>query len=1089
MTIRKPEFVDNRDGNTLVEALRQHLDDLDYALVLPVELSIATGYFNPGGFALIAKQLERLPKVRLLLGAEPYVPPRTVKCKPGEQAVDAWWASQLKRALKDNEEGILGDRDLIPFLPSEEKNIQRLLEWLDTDRVEVRRYTKKFLHGKAFIFSTSEGVIAGSSNFTQAGLTSNLELNLGRYDPTPVAQVRKWFDELWEEAEPYDLAELYQARFAEYPPYLIYLRFLWERYSDELEEEEEEVGRIRLTEFQRDGVWRAERQLEKYHGTIIADGVGLGKTFIGGELIRSRVEDLRQRVLLIAPAALRDGTWERFANRFQLHIESVSFEQFADDVQFGGEHPYLKNSIKDYSLVVIDEGHAFRNPDTRRAAALRKFLMGKPPKDVVFMSATPVNNSLWDLYYVIMYFAGHDAAFSQDGIVSLKKRFNKAMEYDPHELSPDILFDLLDVCTVRRTRTFVKKWYKGARIPGPDGVDIPIAFPTPELRTIKYEFEDIMPELFDRLETALAPPEGIKPEITMARYLPDWYKIEEGENRMQQFALSGLIRSGLLKRFESSIYAFHRTLRRLVDAHRAFLATMDKGYVATAEMLSEYDPEVWDSEEFDELVERYDTTEPVSLFKAGQLREDVANDLRVFEELLEMAELVKPEDDPKLEALIEYLAEITEQAEKDAATEADYRDFRKVAIFSTFVDTVDWIETYIREKIENDPRLEVYRGRTVSTSGKGSRLGVTPQEALYGFVPISSEAPEHLAEDRFDILVSTDVLSEGQNLQQARHVINYDLPWNPMRLVQRHGRLDRIGSRHRRVYIGCFFPEKRLDAILELEGRIRYKLAQAAASIGVESEVIPGSDTSEIVFAETREEIERLSKNDPTLLKNAGEDPHAHSGEEYRQQLKNAMDEWGKQIRSLPAAAGSGFSGAQRAGATFCARVGDRVYYRFVPFDGGEIEGDTLRCLAVISCDKDTTLDLPDDIRGKLYEMWERARHDIYEEWMELTDPRNLQEKVRPVFERAIDHLRKYPPSDISQEKIDRAVDSLRAPWQRRIENTLRTLMKEEAHGTAKSLAIIELVDELGLQPLIPPEPLPDIEEDEVDLVCWMVTT
>ena len=129
-------------------------------------------------------------------------------------------------------------------------------------------------------------------------------------------------------------------------------------------------------------------------------------------------------------------------------------------------------------------------------------------------------------------------------------------------------------------------------------------------------------------------------------------------------------------------------------------------------------------------------------------------------------------------------------------------------------------------------------------------------------MPVSSDAPPGRDEDRFDILISTDVLAEGVNLQQCRNIINYDLPWNPMRLVQRHGRIDRIGSPHSDVYMWCFFPDRQLDELLNLEERIRRKLAQAAASIGVESEVIPGGRTGEVVFSQTRTEIESLRRED-----------------------------------------------------------------------------------------------------------------------------------------------------------------------------------------------------------------------------------
>ena len=160
-------------------------------------------------------------------------------------------------------------------------------------------------------FAEDEGLISGSSNFTGAGLTTNMELNLGRYDPTPVRQVKQWFDDLWGESEAFDMASIYDVRYGKYDPYLIYLRVLWELYGDELQEEQLASGRIPLTNFQNDGINRAKAILEKYNGVLIADGVGLGKTFIGGEVLREVAEDKRQRALLICPAALRDGTWAR----------------------------------------------------------------------------------------------------------------------------------------------------------------------------------------------------------------------------------------------------------------------------------------------------------------------------------------------------------------------------------------------------------------------------------------------------------------------------------------------------------------------------------------------------------------------------------------------------------------------------------------------------------------------------------------------------------------------------------------------------------------------------------------------------------
>jgi len=232
--------------------------------------------------------------------------------------------------------------------------------------------------------------------------------------------------------------------------------------------------------------------------------------------------------------------------------------------------------------------------------------------------------------------------------------------------------------------------------------------------------------------------------------------------------------------------------------------------------------------------------------------------------------------------------------------EDDTRDKRKVIIFSYFADTAAWIKQYLETRLAEERELAPYRGRMVAVSGTDAIQGIGREEAVFGFVPKSSEAPSGADEDRFDILIATDVLAEGVNLQQARHIINYDLPWNPMRLVQRHGRIDRIGSPHKDVYIRCFFPDQRLDALLELEARIRRKLAQAAAAVGVENEVIPGAATGDRVFAETREEIEALRREQASLFETAGEDPNAHSGEEYRQEIRKGLERFGDAIKIFP---------------------------------------------------------------------------------------------------------------------------------------------------------------------------------------------
>ena len=707
---------------------------------------------------------------------------------------------------------------------------------------------------------------------------------------------------------------------------------LWERYGAELEEEQEEDPGLRLTTFQNDGVFRAKGMLRDYNGVLIADGVGLGKTFVGGELLREVVQDRRQRALLVAPASLRDGIWRRFADQHQLYMEMVSFEQLASDGRLspnGGPSHLRARNINDYALVLIDEAQAFRNPDTDRAAALRKLLQGTPPKHLVLMSATPVNNSLWDLYYLLNYFVKQDAAFADKGITSLKERFRTAEAENPDELRPDVLFDILDAVTVRRTRNFVKRYYPNDRIPGPDGADVPISFSRPHVKKVgDYELESAMPGFLADFEEALMPERG-DPLLDLARYSPSRY-LRQTPDEQREAALVGLLRSGLLKRLESSAHALASTASKMARGHRTFLDALDQGVVLTARGIDEW-RETDTDEVLDQLLAEGDA-EPTAEYDVPDLRRQVQPDLQLLEDFAQRAGSVERRSDPKLKVLVRELASIARQANEDGLDEEDIRNKRKVIIFSYFADTIRWIEEHLSQEVRRNPQLAPYRGRFVTVGGgPQSPGGVLREDAIYGFAPETSEAPAGRDEDRFDILITTDVLAEGQNLQQCRNVINYDLPWNPMRLVQRHGRIDRIGSKHNHVHIRCFFPDKELDRLLDLEARVRSKLAQAAASVGVESEVIPGGAVSDVVFANTRGEIEALRREDADLFENAGEDPVAHSGEEYHQELRKVLETRGEEIQGLPWASGAGFRGGAERGHFFCSRVGERLFLSVRP--------------------------------------------------------------------------------------------------------------------------------------------------------------
>jgi len=1081
----KPLFIDNRDGNTLARVIVGHLAALRREGRTPSEMCVASCYFNPQGLELIAEEARHVPRIRLLLGADPTPEAMRPRREPKDPREPEFTLRRVAQGLSDLERGMRRDRDLLPFDFAEDRSIRDLVDFLRSGRIEVRRYEGHFLHAKAFLFRGEErGILAGSANLTRAGLQTNLELVLGHHEDPLVARVEEWFESLWEEAVPFDLAAIYAELLAEVSPYLVYLKVLWHLYHVELEEEEKETGRIPITTFQKHGVWRARKILEKYGGVLIADGVGLGKTFTAGEIIgayRAR----RQRVLLVCPASLRDTTWERFLNDHQLLVECLSYEELANDLQLGGDRSHLKNLLDDYALVVVDEAHNYRNPDTpKRAEILRRLLAGKR-RDVLFLTATPVNNSLWDLYHLLRFFMKQDAWLSDRGVLSIRERFEQAMREDPFDLNPDLLYPIIDATTVKRTRRFIKKHYASDLIRGPDGRLAPIRFPTPVASSIGYDLDALLPGFFARLEEILMP-EGGHPLLRMARYQPERYMPGMvGEH--DDTALVGLLRSALLKRFESSSEAFRLTVGRMIGEHEAFLDALSRGFVVRKEFFRELSAAEAEGE-IDEILEGTEHAEDARAYDVAGLEADVRSDLAILREMASEAAKVLPEGDPKLAALVEELVSIAKQAEEEAIDEEDARQKRKTLVFSHYEDTIDWIEERLRRVIECDERLAAYRGRVASVSGEEVRRGVSREKALHGFAPISTGAPPQDAEDRFDLLLSTDVLAEGMNLQQCRNVVNYDLPWNPMRLVQRHGRVDRIGSLHEKVFLRTFFPDAELDALLNLEERVRRKLAQAAASVGVEEAPIERGATGEQTFAETRAEIEKLHREDPSIYEAGGTEGAAQTGEEYRQELRRAVEKYGARIRSLPWRAGSGMRKGERDGHLFCAAVGERVYLRFVPREPeGEIIGELGTCLRMIECTEETQRVLSNETALAAYDAWARASRSIFDAWTFETDPANLQPKIRKLNREVAAFLRGNPPADIERDRLHRCLDAVESPWPRREENQLRLAWEREfATAAERARHLVEEVERIGAEPYRAPEPLPPIEQHEIRLIAWM---
>ena len=716
--IAQPDFIDNRDGNNLAQALEAALgagtDGVRESADPPDQVRIATAFFNPTGFAKIVECLPPLPAVPLLLGAD-LSGDSVGERRKLEETETMFERRRMRARLNGMDEVLRRERNQLPFNRTSGAALRTPIAALRAGNMEVRRYEKTFLHAKAYIFTADhgaygkpDGIIAGSSNLTGAGLTRNLELNLGRYDRPTVEKASRWFDDLWDEAEPYDLSEVFEAALRPRTPWEIFIRVLWQLYGDEVDEDATADQNLPLTSFQKHGVARALRLIQDTGGALVADEVGLGKTFVAGEVLQI-YRERRQRALLVCPAALRDTTWRKFLTRFELFVECLSFEQLASDRQLrDAQRPravqeHLQRPLDEYQLVVVDEAHNYRNPDApTRAGVLRRLLFGQR-RDLLLLTATPVNNSLWDLYHLVRFFVRQDAHFANRGILSIRERFERAMREDPSSLSPDLLYPIIDATTVKRTRQFVKKHYAGDNIVGVDGRPQPIVFPQPRAISVRYHLDDLLPGFFDRLEAALDPDSS--DAITFARYMPDAYRLTAGDSEedARSRAMVGLLRSGILKRFESSAFAFRRTVGKMAREHDMFLDALAAGHVVTTEFMRELSAD--DDTVFEDVLAGTAHRSDASAYDVSRLRATVERDRDLLLELAGEAETITADRDPKLRALADALVEIAQQAEREAVDGIDEAQKRKVLVFSFFEDTVGWVRDFLDHELRTHPEL------------------------------------------------------------------------------------------------------------------------------------------------------------------------------------------------------------------------------------------------------------------------------------------------------------------------------------------------------------------------------------------------
>ena len=1015
--VRIPYVIDNINVqladvlNTLLQ--RQAGQDVD----------IATAYFSIRGFELVRHTLPGVREFRLLLGDDPRSA-EDIGLRPDAGAY-------LRRELNAE-----------PLCPETQLLVEEIIRFLRRDNVQVRLYYgrepdepggRRFLHAKCYLFYGSlDGRqamfdrftplvgIVGSSNFTGPGLTSNRELNLvhktlldaddiddyeARAEVSHQAQSRlneqitpenrrllksevgaraiidlaRWYNAQWEQSVDFKddlIAILENSKFGgrEYTPYEIYMKALYEYFRDDLDTDLD-IPLVRsavdLAEFQEDAVKKARRILARYDGVIIGDSVGLGKTWIGKKLLEDRAYHLRQKALVICPASLKK-MWEAELSSAAIAATVITQEHL-------GQRDFDITPYVDVDVIVVDESHNFRNHRAQRYQNL-EFLItannrrgrGGERKKVILLTATPINNSIFDLYNQISLFTGGDRAyFAAAGIGDLYRYFLSARQKSIEEGSIQI-FNLLEEVVIRRTRQFIKRAYPDATIRGKR-----ITWPERRLQTVEYDLETTYEGFYTEIIRHID-------SLRLAHYNLEAYKKKsEQQDEFElgrQVALVGIFKSRFLKRLESSIEAFEISIRRALEFAKTFAEYVQDDIVLDA---ASFRTAMWllasDDEDSDETapasraeeIDQNDLARQIiaelprldaAKYDRRRLHRDLAADIDALTEVWHAIQQIKRGRDAKLQRLKTLLATTLHG--------------QKVLIFTYYKDTARYLHRALLEDKAWLQEMGEPNIRRIDSSVKtADRLHL-----IAAFAPEASGHPQIKGTSQeVNILVATDVMSEGQNLQDCGVLINYDLHWNPTRMVQRAGRIDRLGSPFSVLSIYNLFPEAKLEELLGLVQSLTSKI-----DVINQTGFLDASVLGEVVTPRDFNTLKRIADEDNTVIEEQEAFLELASSEALLAQLQRLLAtearEW---LTDLDDGIHSGIHQPRMRGvfmyftAPHPEGEGRQHFWRYYDLARREITDNRYQIMQLIACGPETPRYPPPYAEVNIYDIQERIIEDI----------------------------------------------------------------------------------------------------------------
>lgn len=849
-------LLDNRNHGKVIDEMRSSLSS-------DGRLSILSGIFSIYGFSALKKELSQLKEVRLLLS----------KWDEAHAMLLSGTSSEVKIKNRLNQAQVA--KECAAWL-SKKANVQA---YRGSSPITQNLYVSE-VNGAANL------AIQGSSNFTSSGLgetrSDAYEMNMGAKDAEGTKQLLSWFDTIWNDKKAVqgvkkEIIDQLDYIASDKPGSLVYFVTLFNIFKDYLEDiDEESIIRSKtgfkdtlvwnkLYKFQRDGVLGAIDKLEKYNGCIIADSVGLGKTFEALAVIKY-YELRNDRILVLCPKKLREN-WTVYtindkrnllaADRFNYDV--LNHTDLSRPGGKSGEINLETLNWGNYDLLVIDESHNFRNSGTKADGATRyqklmdQVIRAGVKTKVLMLSATPVNSRMNDLKNQVAFITeGRDAALFDFGITSVENtlrkaqtKFNQWLKLPEDQRKAEALlesmnfdyFKLLDLLTIARSRKHIEKYYDATEIgkfperlkPMNIKADIDTSGQFPPLKDVNMSIKKLN-------LAAYAPLEYVRMDKKDEYSRKYDQEVKGGTGVFRQVdrerSLIHLMRVNLLKRMESSINSFEQTVGKVHDKIQATLEQIDRHENSEFEELSIEDIEIDDPMLEDYLIGNK-TKILIQDMDLVRWRQDLDEDMELLAQLKNDAAQVDASQDAKLLKLKDVL--------KSKATQPINDGNKKAIIFTAFSDTAE----YLYENIAQWAHQELgIHSALVTGSGTNQctikKLNKDLNNVLTHFSPISKERekidPEATTE--IDILIATDCISEGQNLQDCDMLINYDIHWNPVRIIQRFGRVDRLGSRNDAIQLANFWPNMELDEYINLEARVSGRMVLLDISATGEENVI-----------------------------------------------------------------------------------------------------------------------------------------------------------------------------------------------------------------------------------------------------------